>query len=327
MKSLLQIIAVLGTVNLLTTGSIVAQESRPEQRRQADETLVRKQAELAEKTAELSRRSAELAAADAQAQAELALKQVRGLTVPRARSSAEEVLVVLTAQTEAEELAKITEDLTIMSRILDKKLGRAQPAPSEAGQYLNIKFGNLFRRSWRVGATQIEAMYVQGHAALFFINVDFPLSPPPQVQTEKVKQGGDQVWEQTRWEMAASNIPLEYMHQRDAEARQYDKELVEQLKTNLIKTLKHAANIRNVKADESIVLAVSGPRPGIVVAEHGDEPHRYQYLLFDDRSPVLIVRAKKADIDAYSKDELDFEQFHQRVQILTSPPRLGAGQP
>lgn len=326
MKSLLQIITVLSTISLVTAGSTVAQESRPEQLRQAEETLVRKQAELAEKIAELSRRSAELAAADAQAQADLALQQVRRLTLPRARSGTEEVLVILTAQTEAADLAKITEDLTIMSRILGKKLGRAQPAPSSVGQNLRIELlGDLFRRSWRAGATQIEAMYAQGHAVLFFINVDFPLSPPPQVQTDKVKEGGDHVWEQTRWEMAASNIPLEYMHQRDAEARQYDKDVVEQLKTNLVKTLKHAANIRNLKADESIVLVVSGPRPGIVVAEHGDEPYRYQYLLSDDRSPMLIIRAKKADIDAYSKDELDLDQFHQRVQILTSPPRPGAG--
>jgi hypothetical protein len=213
-----------------------------------------------------------------------------------------------------------------MSRILDKKLGRARSAPSEAGRYPDIEFGNLFARSVRAGAAQTQAMYVQSYAALLFINVDFPLSPPPQVQTEKVKEGDDQVWEQTRWEMTASNIPLEYMHQRDAEARQYDKDVVEQLKTNLVKTLKHAANIRDLKADESVILLVAGTQPGLVVAEHGDEPHRYQYLLSDDQSPMLTIRAKKADIDAYAKGELDADQFRARTQMLTSYRSRGPAQ-
>ena len=32
---------------------------------------------------------------------------------------------------------------------------------------------------------------------------------------------------------------------------------------------------------------------------------------------VLTIRAKKSDVDAFAKGELDFEQFQQKVQIFT----------
>ncbi len=31
---------------------------------------------------------------------------------------------------------------------------------------------------------------------------------------------------------------------------------------------------------------------------------------------VLTIRAKKSDVDAFAKGELDFEQFQQKVQIF-----------
>jgi hypothetical protein len=32
---------------------------------------------------------------------------------------------------------------------------------------------------------------------------------------------------------------------------------------------------------------------------------------------VLTIRAKKSDVDAFAKGELDFEQFQQKVEIFT----------
>jgi len=336
MKSLTQIIAVLVVVNLVNVGRgvphqfpiggltptlILVQDAH-----QAEVVLAQKQAELAQKTAETSQTAADnVATADARAYS-LAFDQAE-------RGSAEQVLSVLTSQIKAEDLANLTLDLNIMSRILDNKLGRAQPALYSRYERSLTELDTLLRRSVRAGATQTQAMYVQGYAAIFFIDVDFPLSPP-QAQAEKVKEGADQVWEQTKWEMTASNkdLPLEYMHQRDAAARQYDKDVVEQLKTNLVKTLKHAANIRNLKPDEWVILVAVGTRPGIVVAEQGDEQHRFQYIRSDATKkgetspPILTIRAKKADIDAYSADKIDYDQFRQRTQILTSRASLGPGQ-
>ncbi len=316
MKSLTQITIAFIAVNVgwgvphqfpiggLTPTLILVQDAR-----QTEAVLAQKQAELTEKAAQVSQKVAELAAADAQAQADFAMQEV-SYNLARLGAGLEGAdsltggLLVLTSQTKAEDLAMIVEDLNIMSRILDNKLGRAQ---RRARFGLLIELDDLLGGSRQPGATQTQAMYVQGYAALFFMNVDFPLSPP-QVQVQKVKEGADPVWEQTKRGMMASDkeLGLEYMHQRDAAARQYDKDTVEQLKATLIKALKHAANIRNLKADESVILMASGTEAS---------------------SLILTIRAKKADMDAYSTGKMTDDEFRQRTAILTSRASPGPGQP
>ncbi len=324
MKSLSRIIAILIVANSAMADHVLAQDSRPAELRQAEEALLQKQAELA---AIAAQREAELAAADAQAQADIALRQAEySLALGQAKGGAESIggLLVLSSPAKSEDLAMIIEDLNIMSRILDKKIGRAQD--SRVALLGDIRLDNLLRGSHTTARTQ--AMYVQGYAALFFANVDFPLSPPPQAQTDKVKESADPVWEQTKAAMTASDKGpgIEYMHQRDAAARRYDKDKVEQLKTDLVKALKHAANIRNLKGDESIILVVAGTRPGLVVAEHGREQHLYQYVQSDTQPVMLTIRAKKTDIDAYAAAKIDYDQFRQRTAILTARATAGPGQ-
>jgi hypothetical protein len=69
------------------------------------------------------------------------------------------------------------------------------------------------------------------------------------------------------------------------------------------------------------------------IAEHGDEQRRFQYILSgpstkgETSPPILTIQAKKADIDAYSADKIDYDQFRQRTAILTSHASPGRGQP
>ena len=286
---------------LLIVGNLaIAGSASVEDARQAEAVIAQRQAELAEKTAQ---RAAELA--DAAKQADMALQQVQYSLLTQATGGAQPTtagLLVLTSPPQAEALANITLDLNIMSRILDNKLGRAQRR-TRFGSL--IELDDLLGRSGQPGATQTQAMYVQGYAALFFMNVDFPLSPPPEVQVEKVKEGTDPVWEQTKREffMVQGSLFIDEQGTRNNEQkRQYDKDTVEQLKATLIKALKHAANIRNLKADESVILMASGTEAS---------------------SLILTIRAKKADIDAYSTGKMTDDEFRQRTAILTS--RASAG--
>jgi len=266
-------------------------------------------AELAEKAAQASQKAADLAASDARKQADMALQQQTRYSLARLKAGLEGTnsvtssLLVLTSQTKPEDISMILEDLNIMSRILDSK------SPTGRSPYHVLE--NLYGRSTSyAGAAQTQAMYVQSYAAIFFIDVDFPLSPPPEMQVETVKEGTDPVWEQTKRGMMESdkNLGLEYMNQRDATARQYDKDTVEQFKTALVKALKHAANIRNLKADESVILVVAGTKVPTVSGS------------------ILTIRAKKADIDAYAAAKIDYDQFRQRTAILTSRASPGPGQ-
>lgn len=106
----------------------------------------------------------------------------------------------------------------------------------------------------------------------------------------------------------------------------YDAEKVEKLKTTLIKTLKHAANIRGLKADESAVLTVTGKagesaRSDTRLYSRGD---RELVITETDTgtgssSTVLVIRVKKSDIDAFADGTLSFDQFSQKTQLISYP--------
>jgi hypothetical protein len=318
MKALKKIVTLLIALNLLSANTTLAQDSTQDTLTQKKQQLQQKQVGLLMKNPALERRRLGFALARAQA-----------------KNGTERVLVVLTDMMKAEDVAATTEDLNIMSRIFEKKLAPAYTAYKDRQRYPDVysEVDGLLRIVRRgSGPDETQAIYLHGYGALFLMTVDFPLSPPPQVEAEKLDKGADPVWEQTKLRITAStrDLPVKYMHERDAVTSQYDPEKVEKLKPTLIKTLKHAANIRNLKPDESVILVVAGTLPAVVVAEHGDEPHRYQYIQYTRRhaqQATLTIRAKKSDIDAYSADTIDYEQFRQRVQLVTAHIDVGGPQP
>jgi hypothetical protein len=201
-------------------------------------------------------------------------------------------------------------------------------------------------------------MYLQGYGALFLMKVDFPLSPPPQAQEEKdtIKEEGiDPVWDRVRREIYEPE-KVDIGRRADRPESKYDAEKAENLKTTLIKALKHAANIRSLKPDESVILTITGrgeatgrkiatarvlPERGqILVQERTADGKMIDMLVQGTSSDVedvldglvlsspaiLVIRTKKLDIDEFAKGDLDFDQFRQRTQMLTYPYLGGGGE-
>jgi hypothetical protein len=243
------------------------------------------------------------------------------------------VLVIPTEQTKTEDLIAINEDMNVMARILEKNLEQDRIATSGSSIFMSSSrdpFGILFGGS----RGDIQSMYLQGYGALFMLKVDFPLSPTPDVQQEKEEtnkeERGDPVWKQTRQEM----FEPENINRRRSEKpeEKYDPEKIENLKTTLIKTLKHATNIRTLKPDESVILSVTGSgeyasdvmmlksRRTVMVNGHKriiDDP-----LIGSTGFPsctVIVIRVKKSEIDAFAKGELDFDKFRASVQVFSYP--------
>ncbi|MHC4425484.1 MAG: hypothetical protein ACYSYV_05235 [Planctomycetota bacterium] len=205
------------------------------------------------------------------------------------------VLVIPTAEEiEPQDLVTIIEDVTVMCRIFDKKLAQSYLIPGH--------FGYRSRNSNRIILTtglsrdsgSTGAMYVQGYGSLFLTEVDFPLSPPPEAQKEKEAEGedADPLWAQTKQEIYAPDQTNR--RKTDDSTEEYDAEKVADLKRTLTSALKHAANVRGLKSDEWVNVTVVS-------------------------STVLTIRAKKSDIDAFSEGKLDFEEFRQKVVIVTYP--------
>ncbi|MFB0524954.1 MAG: hypothetical protein ACETVZ_05395 [Phycisphaerae bacterium] len=319
MKALVQTITVLVTFNLITAGFALAQTvPTPVEPPVAPTPPSPPHIE-----------AVEIAAKEVQKQAEGVRKQMeivhQNLRRAFSYSGAGTVLVIPTSEMKAEDLATIIEDMTVMARIIDKQLGQEQST--------HMWFsGDFLGHSSRMA----ETMYLQGYGALFLKKVDFPLSPQTTVQEEEKetqKDDVDPVWEQMRREIYE---PQEDRRRRtEREEEKYDAEKVENLKINLIKALKHAANLRNLKPDESVILTITGSGDSsnfatiaiagnsrVIVQDKKTTGMRIvtptlPNQLGSSLPSVLIIRAKKSDVDAFAKGNLDLDKFRQRVQIFT----------
>ncbi len=243
----------------------------------------------------------------------------------RAQQSGGRVLVIPTAETEPQDLVTMMEDMTVMCRIFDKRLEQSNLISGRFAYGSRIILPAPF--SWDSGST--GAMYIQGYGALFLTRVDFLLSPPPEAPEEKEtkeEEDVDPVWEQMKQEMYEPEDVSRRRRTGDRPEEKYDAEKVEELKETLIKALKHAANIRNLNPDESVILTVTGKAsqsgPFVTgVYKSGDS----KYITTGSAgagsgslSPtVLTIRAKKSDIDDFAEDKLSFEKFAEKIQLLS----------
>ena len=237
------------------------------------------------------------------------------------------VLVIPDEDIGTGQLLATMEDMNIMSRIIDKKLGQLRLGEGHATHFY---MSSVFDR----GASEIRSIYLDGYGALFLSKVDFPLSPAPKTDEEGPTDGFDPLWEQTKQEM--HRAPDEYQspwisQERAERVPEYDAEKVEELKRRLTMALKHAANIRGLDGGDWIVISItgSGSRSRITtqtafivkdgrtikVTKGSDEP---TMMLSESYSTtVLTIRASKSDVDEFAEGNLDFDGFRERVQIFT----------
>jgi len=331
MKVLTQIVTVFIAINLLSPNPALAQSPTEDALAQKEQELAKIQANLLVRAEQLSQRTAADTALQAQMVAHDLDNARVSLALAQAKHGTDGVLVVLTNPMKAEDVAATTEDLNIMSRIFEKKLQPAYATYESRLRSANIDrlFSNLRHRDSSQGT---QAIYLHGFAALFLTHVGFPLCAAPKVEAEKIEKDVDPLWEDTKREIStsATTHKEDYAYVQYDPRNEYDAEKVEDLKTDLTKALRHAANIRNLKPDESIILAVASTQQATaleVAVEDGKKRYRVISSKAEPTSllaPVLLtIRAKKADIDAYAKDQLNLEQFRQRVQFLTSHINLG----
>jgi len=219
--------------------------------------------------------------------------------------AAETALVIPTIETieKAPDFIQTTvKDLNIMCRIFNKELELSDQVPE---LYEMVMFSDSFehffdhRGFFGQEARRTKGIYLDGYGALFLIEVDFPLTAPPQAEEKEkqIEEPGDPVWRQAEQEIYSPEKLKKKEKEADS-AKEYDAEKVEDLKRKLVKSLKYTANIRSLKADESIIISVRGHHSAA------------------NPTKVLIIRVKKSDVDAFAQGELDSGKFGQKVQML-----------
>lgn len=180
------------------------------------------------------------------------------------RRKADKSLVVRSSAMEPRVQGELEEDMTIMTHILDKAV---------AERSSNDGFGHVamgINVAFAPGESPTRSIYVDGYGALFFLNVNFPLLPPPvEKNVEKETAPKDSTWEEAKEEVYGQPGGKSWSSGPQVE---YDAAKVAALTNAILDALKNAANIRNVRLDESITVCVIGAplrAPARVVTSSG----------------------------------------------------------
>ena len=253
------------------------------------------------------------------------------------------VLVIPNEEIKTEELLAINEDINVMSRIFDDRLNQERLTKSNmswsfsGNHWMADSYGMYLGR----GSNKTGCMYLQGYGALFLMNVDFPLSAPPEMkeqeEKETEKEDVDKVWMDTKRQIYEPQETSRRRREIERQEVKYDAKKVENLKNTLIQALKHAANIRILKPDESVILRITGRNTSNSIVQISEVYGKDEFLVIDGKQAktlyskdafddfkfslptVIVIRAKKSDIDSFAKGSLNLDNFHQRVQILSYP--------
>ena len=137
---------------------------------------------------------------------------------------------------------EVQEDMLVMLQILRDRL-------SEPRMILGIlyDYGDIFAG----GDQDTRAFYLEGYGVLFVLEVDFPLLlAEPNAPEEEPKRDIDPVWLRARQRLRAPGRGSAYSQ------RPSDEVSFEQLKTDLIETLKHTANIRHIDPNEQVIFTI-----------------------------------------------------------------------
>jgi hypothetical protein len=299
-------------------------------------------------TAAKAERLAEVSHLEAVMQRKLALAQVDSgafgyeavadsFTTMPARSP--RALVIPKEAGDAKSFAEVEEDLGVMAHILDKAVVDGDKTARAMGITVS---GRAF-----VAGAAPQNLYVEGYGAIFLLKVNFPLQPPPNKETEvDVKEPVNNEWEEAKREMTRPGgkgqggadpfIAFEERYGMEpwnakSPSAEYDASKVEDLKKGVIGALKNAANVRRLKADETVTVVVNGADARMMTKSIKSSGGRYGNAKPDavtvskassgERSKVsagakLIFRVRKADAEAFQNGKLDLDAFSKKVAVI-----------
>jgi len=156
--------------------------------------------------------------------------------------------------------------------------------------------------------SSVRALYTEGFGAVVFVKVEFPVLGPnvaeqkPQT-VEKPKLNQTQDKEVLLGQ--GGNFVLSPV------AKPYDAGQVGSLKSNIVAKLKEASRFDSISTNEFLSVVIYGPP----AAGAGENPSEM-------RGTVLTLRARKSDVDAIAKGQIDYARFNEKI---TSTAYRGSG--
>jgi hypothetical protein len=242
--------------------------------------------------------------------------------------------LVLPSGDATQSVSATKEELAIMGRLIEKSL---QPESERTSNPFRFEFGSVNLG----GRNDLDALYIEGHGAIFFIEVDYPLVKAPVAVEKAVESSGakEDAWEQARREVRGEPEPerddmdIAMARVFNTEAKAFDGERVDALRERLVTVLAQARNLKCLRAGESVTVVVSGPSPKVkkskrarnssVAVAGADVGGRGEVWMHDARpdsnssgsASVMILKAAKSDLDAVGAKTLTDEDFARKVSV------------
>jgi hypothetical protein len=229
-------------------------------------------------------------------------------------------LVIPKDDMDPETLAGTEEDLNVMALILDKAVDH------KGDDDKKIMGIDVF-----TGSSGARNLFVEGHGAIFLLKTKLTLTPPPAAKKEesKAKQPTSSDWEDARRQLYGPNEWEREIHKAlkgvpglGGSPAPYDEERVNDLKNDVIESLKNASNIRGLKGDHTVTVVISGSGSsgGAAIVRRDSEGKSEKRVYAREehgdgkRGAAMIVQAKKSDIDSFAKDGNE-ESFRKKVKV------------
>jgi hypothetical protein len=250
------------------------------------------------------------------------------------RATSTRSLIIPKDAPDAKNVTETEEDMSVMARILEKAAS-SKRQKLERTASVNI---------WSLSGSSANPrnLFIDGLGALFFLNVNYPLLPPPTKEQTESKSEGNSEWEKTWKELhhpqgSASDFSFNftpfdsgsYVYATGGPAEEYDEDKVTELKENLIAALKNASHIRRLKGDDTVTVIVTGRSPGSTAkvttrrSQNGSSSSSSSSSWSStsrsgSQAPAarLIIRAKRSDIESFQKDKLSADDFRKKVTMF-----------
>jgi len=225
------------------------------------------------------------------------------------------VLMVLPSGGDWKAQEELREDLAVMHHMLDKAVNESLGSDQRYRKALGVDL------VFAPDSSQLREAYIEGYGALFLFRVGFPLLPSAsQKESPKEQRETNSAWEEARQEVFGENPAPDNGVAMAAEP--YSEERVNRLRSALLDVLKNAANIRGLKPDEGVTICVVGTTKDVgTQAAAGSSAMAGVFFRGPGAFPstpkgtMMTIRAKKADIDAFSKGQMSADEFRRNASL------------
>jgi hypothetical protein len=225
-------------------------------------------------------------------------------------------LMIRSSRAEAKQMDQLSDDLTVMARILDKAIaehtGGPHPIKKAGGIDITVLNAGL--------SSSAQAMYVDDYGAIFTLSVNMPLRAQPQVVKVEPKEPKRQgsAWEEAQSELGYREKRM-IKRWQPALWRQFDQEEVDAFKAMLVETLREATNIRHLKPTDIIAVVVRGmpqsEEQDVRLKLEKDEAENSPVEETANPESTLVLRIQKMDLDRSVAGGRDSGELRKTVRI------------